>query len=101
MTSILIEIGDIEIQIRRSTKSTQEYEKETSITTIKHPSAITYQNGVPEKQNISNDEKPTANLNYWDYSLTHGKKRQDLHLIILNTFYSNINDIFIQRENRD
>ncbi len=74
MTSILIEMGDIEIQIRRSTKTANKYNKKESIsaTPVKSPS-ITYQNGDQEKKNTA-EEKPASNQTYWDYSVTHGKK---------------------------
>ncbi|CAF2870836.1 unnamed protein product [Rotaria sp. Silwood2] len=70
-TSILIEMGDIEIQIRRSTKATNDYKKEhISLTSTQSPS-ITFQNGDQDKKNKL-DETPNINQEYWDYSVSHG-----------------------------
>jgi carbonic anhydrase len=61
LTSIVIEMGDIEIQIRRSTKAIE------SLPTSTKSSVLAYQNGNQEKKSTA-DEKPT----YWDYSISHG-----------------------------
>ncbi|CAF1179239.1 unnamed protein product [Rotaria sp. Silwood1] len=71
LTSILIEMGDIEIQIRRSTKTTDEYKKENMLSTSGQTPSITFQNGDYEKKNKV-EEKPTKNQDYWDYSLSYG-----------------------------
>jgi hypothetical protein len=55
-------MGDIEIQIRRSTKAIE------SLPTSTKSSVLAYQNGNQEKKSTA-DEKPT----YWDYSISHGK----------------------------
>ena len=69
LTSIVIEMGDVEIQIRRSAKTTESYNrKENVITTPVKSSAIAHQNGEQEKKN-SADEKPV-----WDYSIANGKE---------------------------
>lgn len=72
LTSILIEIGDIEIQIRRSTKSKNEYKKENILSTSTQSPSITFHNGDQQKKPIT-EEKPNANPEYWDYSVTHGR----------------------------
>ena len=66
LTSIVIEMGDIEIQIRRSTKSAE------SLPTSLKSSALVYQNGKEEKKNTTN-EKPASNQPSWDYSISNGK----------------------------
>jgi len=63
-------MGDIEIQIRRSTKATENYNKKENISV--KSSAVAHQNGNQEKKNTA-DEKPTTNQGYWDYSISHGK----------------------------
>ena len=68
LTSILIDMGDLEIQIRRSTKSAESYKRRDN---AKSPS-ITYQYGNQEQKKIL-DEKPVINPPYWDYSASHGK----------------------------
>ncbi|CAF3771005.1 unnamed protein product [Rotaria socialis] len=73
VTSILIEIGDIEIQIRRSTKSKNEYRKENILSTSTQSPAITFHNGDQQKEPIT-EEKPNANPEYWDYSVIHGPR---------------------------
>jgi hypothetical protein len=66
-------MGDIEIQIRRSTKSTEAYEKKESISsTPVKISSVTYQNDDQIKKNTI-EEKPNTNQTYWDYSVSHGK----------------------------
>ncbi len=66
-------MGDIEIQIRRSTKTTDEYKKKENVVSAPVQSPpITYQNDSQEKKNIV-EEKPNKNQTYWDYSETHGK----------------------------
>jgi hypothetical protein len=67
-------MGDIEIQIRRSTKATDECNKKEITVQSPVPSpAITYQNeGDQEKKNPT-EEKPNPNPSHWDYSVTHGK----------------------------
>jgi hypothetical protein len=66
-------MGDIEIQIRRSTKSTDDYNKKENIssTSVKTPS-ITSQNNDQGKKNTA-EEKPNTNSTYWDYSASYGK----------------------------
>jgi hypothetical protein len=66
-------MGDIEIQIRRSTKTTDASNKKEPIssTSVKTPS-ITYQNSDQENKNTT-EEKPNTNQKYWDYSISHGK----------------------------
>jgi len=59
-------MGDIEIQIRRSTKSTEANEKKESVssTPIK-TSSITYQNSDQGKKTTT-EEKPNTNQTHWD-----------------------------------
>lgn len=74
-------MGDIEIQIRRSTKSKDNYKKPENISsTPVKTSAITYQNGNNDqgKKNPT-EEKP----NYWDYSISYGKKQSPIIYISL------------------
>lgn len=63
-------MGDIEIQIRRSTKSTEN--QNTNLSTAIRSSAITQQSNGLEKKNTT-DEKVTKSGNYWDYSVSYGK----------------------------
>ncbi|CAF1378858.1 unnamed protein product [Adineta steineri] len=72
LTSILIEMGDIEIRIRRSAQGTDQYKKrEASLPTSVRSAPITYQNGNQEKKNIA-EEKSNAHQTHWDYSISHG-----------------------------
>ncbi|CAF0810685.1 unnamed protein product [Rotaria sordida] len=71
LTSILIEMGDIEIQIRRSTKATDEYKKEHILSTSSQSPSITFHNGDQEKKNKL-EEKLNTNPSYWDYSVSYG-----------------------------
>ncbi|CAF4372348.1 unnamed protein product, partial [Adineta steineri] len=71
LTSILIEMGDIEIRIRRSAQGTDQYKKrEASLPTSVRSAPITYQNGNQEKKNTA-EEKPNAHQTHWDYSISH------------------------------
>ena len=66
-------MGDIEIQIRRSIKATENQEKkDSSISASIKPSAITHEGNGLEKNNTK-EEKPANSGNYWDYSVSHGK----------------------------
>jgi hypothetical protein len=59
-------MGDIEIQIRRSTKAAE------NLPTSLKSSALAYQNVNEEKKNTAN-EKPASNKAQWDYSISNGK----------------------------
>lgn len=74
-------MGDLEIQIRRSTKASEETKKRDLIRSrpVSAAPAITYPNGNYEKK-IANspppiqEQKSDVHATYWDYSVTHGKK---------------------------
>jgi hypothetical protein len=74
-------MGDVEIQIRRSTKPDDACNKKEEVlsTSVKSPPPISYQNGDQEKKTIV-EEKPAANPTYWDYSATHGKQNKNLYI---------------------
>jgi hypothetical protein len=67
-------MGDIEIQIRRSTKATDEYKTQENIVSapVRSPS-ITHQNGSDQEKRNATEEKANANPTYWDYSPSYGK----------------------------
>ena len=76
-------MGDIEIQIRRSTKSTEtENKNQTNLSASIKPSAITHEKKKPT------DEKATDKGDYWDYSPSYGK---------VNRMHIWANDIVIQQ----
>lgn len=70
-------MGDLEIQIRRSTKSNDNYKKAENIpSTPVKTSAVTYQNGGDQRKKITTEEKPSTSPTYWDYSMSNGKNNE-------------------------
>jgi hypothetical protein len=60
-SSVLIEVGDIEIEIRRSNKAVPVRSK-----------SVSHRLNNPEKHKL-NGEKPKTSQAYWDYSPLHGE----------------------------
>ena len=87
LTSVLIEMGDIEIHIRRSTRGKDEYtSKETMPLAPARRSSAIRQNGYEEKSKTP-EEKPNPHPTHWDYSASHGKPAVNsdaLHLSLTN-----------------
>ncbi|CAF1336581.1 unnamed protein product [Adineta ricciae] len=71
LTSILIEIGDIEIQIRRSVQTADTYlKKENNLSTPVRPPKITYQYGEEGKKSDKEEKVKTTQPVRWDYSVS-------------------------------
>ncbi|UJR31914.1 hypothetical protein I4U23_019388 [Adineta vaga] len=73
LTSILIEMGDLEIQIRRSTQAIEQYKKkENPLSSPARSPKVTYRYGEQDKNPIIEDKPSTIQPMKWDYSVTHG-----------------------------
>jgi hypothetical protein len=78
-------MGDLEIQIRRSTKSNDNYKKAENIpSTPVKTSAVTYQNGGDQGKKIVTEEKPSTSPPYWDYSISNGKKKRGIFYFLIH-----------------